>query len=97
MTSGAIQYGVPVNVSRLLQVLASCALTPKSTVFLGQFAIHSFVRCAIHLLVRSFLAIGVEMKTTQTEFDVSLDSEKNVASFDIAVNLFVFVKVCKSL
>ena len=32
MTSGAIQYGVPINVFLLPMVLSSCALTPKSTV-----------------------------------------------------------------
>lgn len=30
-TSGAIQYGVPINVFLLPTVLSSCALTPKST------------------------------------------------------------------
>ena len=41
ITSGAIQYGVPMKVLRLPMVLSSWALTPKSTSFTSAFEVRS--------------------------------------------------------
>lgn len=91
MTSGAIQYGVPMNVFLRPTVRSNWALTPKSTADTQRF-----YSCCL----RWSLSAGAELvpnRRSLTQFDLCVLRQQNVLTLDVSVDHLVLVEVGQTL